>query len=290
MASPLPLGRESLRARSAPADEPSALRLRGVDKGYELGGARVEVLRGIDLEVSPREIVAIVGGSGSGKSTLLRVIAGLEARDRGSIDVGGRVVNGPERDCGMVFQEHRLFPWMNVAENVAFGVAELPPEERRRSVAEHIALVGLDGFEGAYPSQLSGGMSQRVALARALAPRPRVLLLDEPFASLDALTKVRMQHELLRIWSAEQATLLLVTHDVEEAVYLASRVVVLAGRPARVRRIIEVELERPRERTSAAFAELRREVLAELLDEAALVEAETGEQLAERDARICQPS
>jgi len=267
MLSPLPLGAARGDSRHAPAGEPPALRLRGVDKAYELGGARVEVLRGIELTVQPREIVAIVGGSGSGKSTLLRVIAGLEGRDRGLIDVGGRAVTGPERDCGMVFQEHRLFPWMNVEENVAFGVAELPLEERRRTVAEHIGLVGLAGFEGAYPSQLSGGMSQRVALARALAPRPRVLLLDEPFGALDALTKMRMQHELLRIWSAEQATLLLVTHDVEEAVYLASRVVVLAGRPARVRRIIDVELERPRERTSSEFAELRREVLAELLDE-----------------------
>jgi sulfonate transport system ATP-binding protein len=268
MTSRLGRGSEPLAAARPRAAEPPALRLLGVDKAYELGGARVEVLRGIDLEVRPREIVAIVGGSGSGKSTLLRVIAGLEPRDRGRIEVGGREVAGPERDCGMVFQEHRLFPWLSVAENVAFGVTELPPEERRRSVAEHIALVGLAGFEGAYPAQLSGGMSQRVALARALAPRPRVLLLDEPFAALDALTKMRMQHELLRIWSAEQATLLLVTHDVEEAVYLASRVVVLAGRPARVGRIIDVELERPRERTSPEFAALRREVLAELLDEA----------------------
>ena len=194
MASPLPLGAEPARASRTPAGEPPALRLRGVDKAYELGGARVEVLRGVELEVEPREIVVIVGGSGSGKSTLLRVIAGLEARDRGLIDVGGRAVSGPDRSLGMLFQEHRLFPWMTVEQNVAFGVAELPSEERRRSVAEHIALVGLAGFEAAYPSQLSGGMSQRVALARALAPRPRVLLLDEPFGALDALTKMRMQN------------------------------------------------------------------------------------------------
>ncbi|HWO08140.1 MAG TPA: ATP-binding cassette domain-containing protein, partial [Polyangiaceae bacterium] len=135
--------RERERSSAVLADEAQALRLRGVDKVYLLGGARVDVLGGIDLEVSRGEIVVIVGGSGSGKSTLLRVIAGLEPRDRGLISVGGRVVAGPERDCGMVFQEHRLFPWMDVVENVAFGVAELPPEERRRTVAEHIALVGL---------------------------------------------------------------------------------------------------------------------------------------------------
>jgi len=264
---PVPRAPEPVRASSAPASEPSALSLRGVDKAYSLGGARVEVLRGIDLEVLPREVVVIVGGSGSGKSTLLRVIAGLEERDAGVIRVGARVVSGPERDCGMVFQEHRLFPWMDVAANVAFGVSELAPEERQRSVAEHIALVGLAGFERAYPTQLSGGMSQRVALARALAPRPRVLLLDEPFAALDALTRMRMQHELLRIWSAERATLVLVTHDVEEAVYLGSRVVVLGGRPAQVRRVIDVGLERPRDRTSPEFAGLRREVFSELLDD-----------------------
>ena len=257
---------------AAPAERPPLIEVQDLVTYY---GTR-QILKGIDFEVREGEIMVIMGGSGSGKSTLLRVIAGLEARDRGLIDVGGRAVSGPDRSLGMLFQEHRLFPWMTVEQNVAFGVADLLPEERRRSVAEHIALVGLAGFEAAYPSQLSGGMSQRVALARALAPRPRVLLLDEPFGALDALTKMRMQNELLRVWSAEQATLLLVTHDVEEAVYLASRIVVLAGRPARVRRIIDVELERPRERTSPEFAELRREVLAELLDE---TEPRAAEQL-----------
>jgi ABC-type nitrate/sulfonate/bicarbonate transport system ATPase subunit len=272
------------RAQARPDGEPyvglapAALTLRGVEKAYPLGGERsLAVLQGIDLDVASGEIVVIVGGSGCGKSTLLRIIAGLEPRDRGSIAVGDRAVSGPGKDCGMVFQEHRLFPWLTVEQNVAFGVPDLLPDERRRTVAEHIALVGLTGFEKAYPQQLSGGMSQRAALARALAPRPRVLLLDEPFGALDALTKLRMQAELLRIWRAEQSTFLLVTHDVEEAIYLGSRIVVLSGRPGRVQHVIDVTLERPRERTSPEFSALRRSVLSELLAE-------------ERDAAFAAPA
>jgi len=263
---------------AVPGLAPPALTLRGVEKGYPLGGGRrLEVLRGIELEVASGEIVVIVGGSGCGKSTLLRIIAGLEPRERGTIAVGDRAVGGPGPDCGMVFQEHRLFSWLNVEQNVAFGVPDLSAAEQQRTVAEHIALVGLGGFERAYPHQLSGGMSQRVALARALAPRPRVLLLDEPFGALDALTKLRMQAELLRIWQAEQSTFLLVTHDVEEAIYLGSRIVVLSGRPGRVQRVLDVTLERPRERTSPEFSALRRSVLSELLAE-------------ERDAAFAPPA
>jgi sulfonate transport system ATP-binding protein len=250
-----------------------ALQLRGVDKSYSLGsgqsfdGIGLPVLGDIELSVASGGIVVIVGGSGCGKSTLLRLIAGLEPRDRGSIMIGDRAVDGPGPDCGMVFQEHRLLPWLSVEQNVAFGVADLPPAEQRRTVAEHIALVGLSGFERAYPHQLSGGMAQRVALARALAPRPRVLLLDEPFGALDALTRLRMQAELLRIWRAEQTTLVLVTHDVEEAVYLGSRIVILSGRPGRIERVLDVPLDRPRERTSPEFSALRRSVLRQLLAE-----------------------
>jgi sulfonate transport system ATP-binding protein len=243
-----------------------ALRLQGVEKSFTLSdGQRVSALAGIELEIDSGEIVAIVGPSGSGKSTLLRMIAGLEPRDGGSISIAGRRVEGPRLDCGMLFQEHRLFPWMSVADNVAFGVGGLPAAERERSVAEHIALVGLNGFERAYPHQLSGGMAQRVAIARALAPRPRVLLLDEPFGALDALTRLRMQDELLRIWSIERTTLVLVTHDVEEAVYLGSRIVVLSERPGTVRRTVEVGLARPRDRADPRFVALRRDVLGDLL-------------------------
>jgi sulfonate transport system ATP-binding protein len=247
-------------------DASASLLLSGVAKSFSLSdGTLVPALADIDLCIESGEIVAIVGQSGSGKSTLLRLIAGLERRDQGSIQVAGRPVAGPGLDCGVVFQEHRLFPWMTVAENVAFGVHALPRTERERSVTEHISLVGLAGFEGAYPDQLSGGMAQRVAIARALAPRPRVLLLDEPFGALDALTKARMHDELLRIWSIERTTLVLVTHDVEEAIYLGSRIVVLSERPGTIRRVFQVDLARPRDRTDVRFAALRRDVLGELL-------------------------
>jgi sulfonate transport system ATP-binding protein len=244
---------------------PASISVRGLDKDFALdSGRRVAALSGIDLEVESGEIVTIVGASGSGKSTLLRIIAGLASADRGAVRVGSERVRGPGLDRGLVFQESRLFPWMTVAANVAFGIADRPRAERERTVTELVELVGLTGFETAYPHQLSGGMAQRAAIARALAPRPRVLLLDEPFGALDALTKFRMQDELLRIWHAERTTLVLVTHDVEEAVYLGERVVVLSARPGRVQRVFDVELSRPRERSNHAFAELRRRVLEEL--------------------------
>jgi sulfonate transport system ATP-binding protein len=252
---------------------PSSLTVRGIEKSYRLQGRSVAALAGIDLRVEGGEIVTIVGASGCGKSTLLRMIAGLESGDRGSIHVAGQVVDGPSLDRGLVFQEHRLFPWMTVEENVGFGVAGLPAAERRRTVEHHIALVGLSGFERAYPHQLSGGMAQRVAIARALAPRPRVLLLDEPFGALDALTRIRMQEELLRIWQAERTTTLLVTHDVEEAVFLGSRIAVMTDRPGTIRRVVPVDLRRPRDRTSAAFAALRRTVLDDFLDPGAEFDA-----------------
>jgi sulfonate transport system ATP-binding protein len=253
---------------SAPSEKverlPASVTLRAVEKSYRLpDGRRVSALAGVDLRVEGGEIVAIVGASGCGKSTLLRLLAGLERPDRGSIMVGGQAVGGPGPDRGLVFQEHRLFPWMTVEENVAFGVAGLPAALRRRTVAEHIALIGLRGFERAYPHQLSGGMAQRVAIARALAPQPHVLLLDEPFGALDALTRMRMQEELLAIWQAERTTTLLVTHDVEEALFLGSRIVVMSDSPGAIRRVVAVDLHRPRDRTSPGFAGLRRSVLDE---------------------------
>jgi sulfonate transport system ATP-binding protein len=222
----------------------------------------VVALARVDLALAPGEIVAVVGTSGCGKSTLLRIAAGLESEHDGAVEVDGSAVTGqgPGLERGLLFQEHRLMPWLTVEQNVAFGVRALPSPERDRTVAEHIALVGLRGFEHAYPHQLSGGMAQRAALARALAPRPRVLLLDEPFAALDALTKQQMQEEILRIQARERTTLLLVTHDIEEAVFLAGRVVVMSGRPGAVRQLISIDLARPRDRTSPEFAALRREV------------------------------
>ncbi len=231
--------------------------------GGPAGAGFVTALEDVSLEVASGEVLAIVGASGCGKSTLLRIIAGLELDHEGSIEVGGAPVRGPGVDRGVVFQEHRLLPWLNVEKNVAFGVADLPAEERRRTVAEHVALVGLHGFEQAYPYQLSGGMAQRVAIARALAPRPGVLLLDEPFGALDAFTRIQMQEELRRIWEAERTTLVLVTHDIDEALFLGDRVVVLGSRPGTVRKIVTVELPRPRDRTTWQFASLRKTVYRE---------------------------
>jgi sulfonate transport system ATP-binding protein len=228
---------------SSPAGQP-AIRLRRLSKTYPGPGQADELvaLCDVDLEVAPGEVLAVVGASGCGKSTLLRIIAGLEREHDGAVDVAGRPVLGPGPDRGVVFQEHRLRPGLTVEENVAFAVRHLEPEARRRTVAEHVALVGLRGFERSYPSQLSGGMAQRVAIARALAPRPGVLLLDEPFGALDAFT------------------LVLVTHDIDEAVFLGDRVAVMSSRPGTVRRIFPVELARPRDRTSWEFTALRKAI------------------------------
>jgi ABC-type nitrate/sulfonate/bicarbonate transport system ATPase subunit len=238
--------------------------LEGVSKAFTASdGRHLFALSNIDLLVAAGEIVALVGPSGSGKSTLLRLMAGLEFPSEGSVWVGAHRVTDPDPECGMVFQEHRLLPWLNVADNIAFGLRSLPRQEREQIVAEQLAQTGLAGFERAYPHQLSGGMAQRAALARALAPKPSVLLLDEPFGALDAFTKMRMQDELLRARELSQPTTLLVTHDIEEAVFLADRVLVLSERPGRLQRSFEVDLARPRDRTSSAFSRFRRTVLRE---------------------------
>ncbi|MEK8049752.1 ABC transporter ATP-binding protein [Ideonella sp. DXS22W] len=241
------------------------LEIQHLSKQYTVKGEPLPVLQDIHLTIQPGEFVSIVGASGCGKSTLLRLVVGLEEGYAGELRLDGRRIAGTHLDRGIVFQEHRLFPWLNVEQNIALGLlnAGLPAADKARSVAEHIALVGLQGFESAYPHQLSGGMSQRVAIARALVNRPRVLLLDEPFGALDALTRSHLQHELARIVAAEGITAILVTHDVEEAVFLGDRVVVMAPRPGRIRRIVPVDLPRPRDRASAAFARLKDDVLGE---------------------------
>jgi len=246
---------------AAPGSVP-AIRLRQLSKTFEGGGRTGDLvaLRDVNLDVAPGEVLAVVGASGCGKSTLLRIIAGLEREHHGTAEVGGAPVTGPSPDRGVVFQEHRLLPWLTVEQNVAFAVPHLAPGDRCHTVAEHLSLVGLRGFENCYPDQLSGGMAQRVAIARALAPRPGVLLLDEPFGALDAFTRMQMQEEVLRIWGAERTTLVLVTHDIDEAVFLGDRVVVMASRPGTVRRIFPVELPRPRDRTSWEFAALRKTI------------------------------
>src|ERR1700722_17393193 len=243
------------------------LRLRAVSRAFQVGGRALPALAGIDLAVPPGSFVTIVGASGCGKSTLLRLVAGLDTGFDGSVTLDGKAVVGPSLDRGLVFQEPRLFPWLTVAQNIALGLlnADLPKAERKRAVQEHITLVGLDGFQDAWPHQLSGGMAQRAAIARGLGNRPGVLLLDQPLGALDALNRARLQDELQRIWAAEGITMLLVTHDVEEAVYLGDRVVVMAPRPGRIAATFDVPLPRPRDRSSPALARLRNNVMTALM-------------------------
>jgi sulfonate transport system ATP-binding protein len=243
-----------------------SLQLRNVDKSYEVDGRVLEVLTGIDLVVEPGEFVSLVGASGCGKSTILRLIVGLDVEHGGDILLDGRPVTGPGLNRGIVFQEHRLLPWLTIEENVGLSLAATnrPAAECARLVRDHINLVGLQGFERAYPHQLSGGMSQRAAIARGLVNQPEILLLDEPFGALDALTRAHLQNELLQIWSRERITMVMVTHDVEEAVFLSDKIVVLAPRPGRIRRIIDIDLPHPRDRGDPRFIALRRQALDEL--------------------------
>lgn len=240
-----------------------ALEIDRVSKSFRVARRSIEVLRDISLQVRAGEFVAIVGASGCGKSTLLRLILGLDTRYEGEIRLHGERVRKPGLDRGMVFQEHRLLPWLTAAGNVAAALRRsgLPAAERGRLVTEHLALVGLDQFADAWPSQLSGGMSQRVAIARALVNRPRFLLLDEPLGALDALTRLRLQDELGRIVRADGSTVLLVTHDVDEAVFLANRIVVLEANPGRIAHVVDVDLGPQRDRSAPAFVRLRDEML-----------------------------
>jgi sulfonate transport system ATP-binding protein len=241
------------------------LTLQNVSKQYEVKGAALPVLQDISLSITPGEFVSIVGASGCGKSTLLRLIIGLEEGYQGQILLDGQRIKGTSLNRGIVFQEHRLFPWLNVRDNIGLGLlnSDLTEGQKRMAVNEHIELVGLNGFETAYPHQLSGGMSQRVAIARALVNRPDILLLDEPFGALDALTRAHLQQELHRIWQQEGITMILVTHDVEEAVYLGDKVVVMEPRPGRIRQVLPVPLPHPRDRASYAFTQVKESVLRE---------------------------
>ena len=257
-----------LRKNQMSTIEPEGLDILHVSKRYGAGDSALVVLDDVTLHVRPGEFVSVLGASGCGKSTLLRLIAGLDAGYSGAIMMRGERVGDTSLERGIVFQDHRLFPWLTAEQNIlaALRNAPLSAREKRKAVAEHIALVGLTGFERSYPHQLSGGMAQRVAIARGLVNRPRVLLLDEPFGALDALTRSRLQNELLRIWERERITMILVTHDVDEAIYLGDRVVTMAPRPGRIRRIVDVTLPRLRERADPRFVRLRDEILADFSD------------------------
>ncbi len=246
----------------------SNLTIEKLSKRYLTPASEVVALKDIDLTIGEGEFVAIVGASGCGKSTLLRIIAGLENGFAGSVRLGNASVSGPGLDRGMVFQEHRLIPWLSVEKNVAFGLNGRDVDEKERIVRKHLELVGLAGFARAYPHQLSGGMAQRVAIARALVNQPKFLLLDEPFGALDALTKIQMQQEILRIWEVERTTMVLVTHDIDEAIYLGDRVVVMSSRPGTVKKIVPIHLPRPRDRSSYDFVQIRKEIYGEFFAEA----------------------
>ena len=240
------------------------IEVRGISKTFPTRRGPLAVLDDISFSVGEGEFVAIIGPSGCGKSTLLGVLAGFEKPDRGEVSVDGEPVREPRRTGIFIFQQPSLFPWLNLEGNLVFGLNGASPEERRRLVAHYISLVGLEGFEHAFPYQLSGGMQQRAELARALMVRPEILYMDEPFGALDALTRLRMRAELLRILSRERHTVLLVTHDVEEALHLADRVLLLSPRPARIQTVIDVTLPRPRLLSSPALLALKASILKEL--------------------------
>ena len=220
-------------------------------------GNSTQVLRDVNLQVAAGEFLCILGPSGCGKSTLLSTIAGFLSPSSGSVKIDGEVVTGPDPRRIFVFQERGVFPWLTVEGNIAFGLSNLTRTEREERIAHYVKLVGLEGFEKAYPSELSGGMKQRLEVARALAVNPDMLLLDEPFGALDSITRLTMRRELLRIWEAERNTIIFVTHDIEEAVQLADRVAVMSDRPATIQGIVEIDIPHPRDISSSRYLTLR---------------------------------
>lgn len=246
-----------------------SIEIRNVKKVFPIKNSSIEVLKNVDLKIADGEIVTIVGGSGCGKSTLLRIISGLDKATEGEVVIDGKKVDGSsKKDIGVVFQEPRLFPWSTVEKNIEFGITDkLSKEEKKERVKYYIDLVGLTGFEKALPHQLSGGMQQRVNIARSLINEPKALLLDEPFGALDAFTKINLQNEVLKIWEQKKTTLIIVTHDIDEAVYMGNRVVVMSSKPGVVKKVIPVELPRKRNRTGSDFAYIRRKVFAEFFEE-----------------------
>jgi NitT/TauT family transport system ATP-binding protein len=254
------------------------LHIAGLGKTFRGDRGDVVALDGVTLDVGENEFVSLVGTSGCGKSTLLSIVAGLDEHDEGELLVDGQPIAGPGRDRGVVFQSYTLLPWLTARGNVEFALkaAGKSAAEARTIAQDHLALVGLTSFADAFPSELSGGMKQRVAIARALSYRPKMLLMDEPFGALDALTRHHMQELLARIWERHRLTVLFVTHDVEEAVYMSDRVAVMSNRPGRIKTIVPIDLPRPRTyemMASAAFADLQHRVLDEIRAESIAIAA-----------------
>lgn len=251
----------AVEANAAPPGLKTKLRVNSVSMEFKRDGQRLSVLENVDLEVSDGEFVCLLGPSGCGKSTLLSAMAGFLTPTSGEVTIDGEVVRGPDPRRIFVFQERGVFPWLTVAGNIGFGLAKLKRAERAQRVQHYIKMVGLEGFEKSYPHELSGGMKQRVEVARALAVNPDVLFLDEPFGALDSITRMVMRSELLRIWEAERKTILFVTHDIDEAVQLADRVVVMSARPGRVQQIVPIDVPHPRDISSPRYLELRDGIL-----------------------------
>jgi NitT/TauT family transport system ATP-binding protein len=240
------------------------LRAENVSMIFARDGKSTEVLRDMSLEVSEGEFLCLVGPSGCGKSTLLNIMGGFLSPTSGAVKIDGEVVRGPDPRRVFVFQERGVFPWLTVEGNIGFGLFKLSPAEQKQRIAYYIKMVGLQGFEEAYPSELSGGMKQRLEVARALAVNPDMLYLDEPFGALDSITRHVMRGELLRIWEAERKTIVFVTHDIDEAVQLADRVVVMSARPAMIQRVVNIDVPHPRDISSPRYLELRDGILQQI--------------------------
>ncbi len=238
--------------------------IRGVNMIFTTDDKRVDVLENVSLDIRQGEFVCLLGPSGCGKSTLLNIVAGFLAPSSGDVTIEGERVTGPDPRRIFVFQERGVFPWLTVEGNIGFGLFSLSKPEKAARIAHYVQLVGLRGFEQAYPQELSGGMKQRLEVARAFAVDPDILFLDEPFGALDSITRLIMRGELLRIWEAERKTILFVTHDIEESVQLADRVVVMSARPASIRRIVEIDIPHPRDISDRRYIELRDSIFEEI--------------------------
>ncbi|HYG86739.1 MAG TPA: ABC transporter ATP-binding protein [Azospirillum sp.] len=251
------------------ATAPVQIEVRGVDKVFATGGHEIVALKGIDLEVRRGEFICLLGPSGCGKSTLLNAVAGFQPPSRGVVLVDGQAITAPGPDRGMVFQEYALFPWMTVAENIAFGlqIKRMNKAEIAERVETLLHKLHLQDFRNRFPKDLSGGMRQRVAIARVLALDSPILLMDEPFGALDALTRRTLQDELLRIWEEVGKTVLFVTHSIEESIYLADRIVVMTYRPGTIKQEVRVEMPRPRDGSSVEFNRLKRDLAQMVMEE-----------------------
>lgn len=246
------------------------LNIEHLNKDFEVDGSLVHVSDDINLAVREGEFISIVGPSGCGKSTLIRIVAGLDQATSGKVENCGREITGISKNIGMIFQEPRLFPWLTIRDNIAFCFNSRQKRKEKKKINElvdyYLRLVNLSDFATAYPNQLSGGMKQRASIARALIENPEILLLDEPFSALDAFTRMAMQKELLKVWETEKKTMILVTHDIDEAIFLSDRIIVLSERPSTIQKTIRVTQDRPRDRSSYEFLEVRRKVMCEFFN------------------------